>query len=133
MEYTFIEKNPIAFHHYQEMARLGKFGNFEIMVFENEGYPPHFHFYNKQTGEKGCFKLLEPKSFKHGKHQGELQEKDRKALMEFLSQPPKKQYQKAFAQGLTNYDVLCLLWDMNNDDNICSIKKEIPNYVELEE
>jgi hypothetical protein len=36
-----------------------------------------------------------------------------------------------FAEGLTNFDVLCLLWDMNNDDEISLNDIKMPNYLDM--
>lgn len=111
------------------MAKLGTVNGYEIMVFESEGNVPHFHFRNLQTDEKGCIKLLSNEYFKHGEYTAEMNRKDRKLLVEFLHEDPKPQYKKMFAEGLNNYDILCLLWDMNNDDDLCEKGSlDIPDY-----
>ena len=116
-------------HKLEEMANLGKFQNIKIMVYEGEGTVPHFHFENLQDGRKGCIKLLINEYFKHGEYKDELNSRERKWLVEFLNSEPKEQYRRMFKEGLTNYDVLCLLWDMNNDDDEISLDNlEMPNY-----
>lgn len=115
-------------HRIEEMAKLGTFKGFEIMVFEGEGSIPHFHFRNFQDGRKGCIKLLTNEYFKHGEYQDELNVKERKELVNFLQSEPKEQYKRMFKEGFNNYDILCLLWDMNNDTDICSTNIIMPNY-----
>lgn len=118
-------------HRIEEMAKLETFKGFEIMVFEGEDSIPHFHFRNFQDGRKGCIKLLTNEYFFHGQYTDTLNSKERKLLVKFLKSEPKKQYQKMFAEGLTNFDVLCLLWDMNNDDEISLNDVKMPNYLDM--
>lgn len=118
-------------HRLEEMALLGNFDDYEVMVYEGEGTIPHFHFRNLQNGKQGCIKLLTNEYFFHGQYTDTLNSKERKLLVNFLKSEPKKQYQKIFAEGLTNFDVLCLLWDMNNDDEISLNDVKMPNYLDM--
>ena len=38
-------------HRLEEMARLGNFDDYEVMVYEGEGTIPHFYFRNLQNGK----------------------------------------------------------------------------------
>lgn len=114
--------------HFQEMARIGKVGDFIISVFSDEGPIPHFHFMNTQTGQQGCLMIQTNEYFKHGKYQAELNSGERKQMQSFLESITAEQIYK---EGTTNFMVICHEWNKNNPSNTIDINTPIPNYREL--
>ena len=112
----------------QEMARIGNVGNFQISVFGGERNIPHFHFFNTQTKEKGCIKILTCEYFKHGKYTAELNSGERKDLQNFLS---KSTDDEIYKEGTTNFKVICHEWNKNNPENKIDINTKQPDYKQL--
>lgn len=114
--------------HLYEMSRIGNIDNFQISVFGDEGKIPHFHFFNTQTKEKGCIKILTCEYFKHGIYQAELKSLERKHLQNFLS---KETTDEIYKEGTTNFKVICHEWNKNNPENIIDINTIQPDYRNL--
>lgn len=113
-----------------EMAAVGEFSSYKITVFENEGNVPHFHVYDKQTKRLICLKIGKPEYFKHGKYQNELDRDERKLLQKWLSLP-NEEFWEDNHQVITNYEVICILWNMNNRGNRVDVKQSIPDYIHM--
>ena len=86
-------------HRLEEMARLGNFDDYEIMVYEGEGTIPHFHFRNLQNGKQGCIKLLTNEYFFHGQYTDTLNSEEQKKRIEESEEyfkTDRKQLEKRF-------------------------------------
>lgn len=110
-----------------EMAAVGEFSSYKIAVFENEGNIPHFHVYDKQTKRHVCIKILSPGYFHHGKYQDELDRSETKLLYRWLRLPNESLFKRR-KEVITNYEVICDLWEMNNPNHPLPSKIEMPNY-----
>lgn len=112
-------------HHFQEMAKVGSFNNFIVAVYEGEGPIPHFHFTDATSKRAGCLKILTNEYFAHGKYKATLNAKERKDLVAFLQ---KERKSKRFTKGTTNFDLICELWNMNNEQYELPEDVEMPDY-----
>ena len=113
-----------------EMASVGEFQSYKIAVFENEGNVPHFHIYDKQSKRKICLKIESPEYFKHGKYQNELMRDERKDLQKWLSLPNESIWEDE-RRVVSNYKVICLLWNMNNKQHKVDINQSISDYIHM--
>ena len=99
----------------------------KIEVFPNEGqYLPHFHF-TKISDKRisGCILIYDNKFFLHGNHTAKLNTSQCKDLNAWLSKiTDKSPYKEA---KLTNWQVICALWDKNNGKYMTNINDQ-PNY-----
>ena len=114
--------------HLNEMATVGTYYDCKICVYEGEGTIPHFHFYFTQSGNKGCICILDNSYFDHGIYNGRLNHSERKELISFLQSKPIGKFARVYGDNATNYDIICALWDANNNDNICDNTFEMPDY-----
>lgn len=116
-------------HTLLEMARVGKIGSIEIMIYEGEGPVPHFHFYDRQTERKGCIRLDVPEYFQHGIYKDKLTRAERKNLNEWV-----RSFHSPFKPlgiNLTVYQYMLILWDDNNPNYPIKGDPEIPDYLSL--
>ena len=115
-----------------EMARVGFFDDYEVYVHTNDpGHIPHFHLRDSATQGKifeTCIELKRNKYFHHGYHQGVLNSKERKVLAKFMESVNEH-------IGKTNYEVTCILWNMNNSDYNIDLHEvtTIPDYTNIED
>jgi len=114
-----------------EMARVGfTDDDYEIYVNTNDsGKIPHFHYRDSTDWNSfhTCIKMRSSEYFHHGNKQNILNNKQRKILVEFLSSVT---VIKNF-NGLTNWQVMLSLWNMNNSDVTIDENFEMPNYLLL--
>lgn len=117
-------------HNLLEMARLGHFDNIDIMVFENEGPIPHCHFKdNQKDSPGGCIRLDKPEYFEHGAYIDKFNSKERKEFINFMNSPVRTKYK--FLPYTTNYQALCVLWNMNNEQYEIKDDIKMPDYSKL--
>ena len=91
-------------HRLEEMALLGNFDDYEVMVYEGEGTIPHFHFRNLQNGKQGCIKLLTNEYFFHGQYTDTLNSKERKLLVNYLLPKGSRLRASSTQVGSLNYE-----------------------------
>lgn len=120
-----------------EMARVGKIGEFEIQVWNREGGEvPHVHIYNdeprgKNTGLDACVQLEKSMYFPHGKHTGTMNASQRKEFNEFMHRPHRT------GKFASNYEYAVFLWNDNNSSHEIELKLDangeviIPDYSEI--
>lgn len=107
----------------EEMARVGYANDLEILVWTNDGGNiPHFHIRSKD-GFQTCIRLDKADYFHHTGKEGRLNSKQLKALVDFLNQRQRK--------GLTNWELILLMWNLNNSNVVVDEDQEMPNYIEL--
>lgn len=111
-------------HDLDEMAQIGRVGNYTIWIYSGEDPTAHFHFIERQTRAEGCVCLLENRYFSHGRKQAELNAKERKLLIKFLCRPLTQ------AKG-TVYNYLCETWNMNNPVHPLPPRAKMPDYTEI--
>lgn len=110
-----------------EMARVGYIDNLEIYIrTDDAGMIPHFHICD--TATKGqyfhtCVKLNKPEYFHHTGKTDVLNTKQRKELVKFLTTKTDR--------GLTNWEVILDLWNMNNSKVTVPYDLKMPNYADL--
>lgn len=115
----------------KEMARVGKFEDFEILVWTNDsGNIPHFHVVDSNT--KGdlfhtCVKITCAEYFHHTGKEDTFNSGDKKDLVTFLS---KMSSSPRFSK-FTNWEVLLTLWNMNNSKIEVDENQPMPNYLAL--
>lgn len=110
-----------------EIAEVGGFNNFIIIVYGSEGPIPHFHFESLDGELDGCIRLDKPEYFVHGKHNSRLKRKDGDRLIEWLKSP-----HKSFGiYGLSNWQVICIYWNDNNIDYPFNTGAKMPDYTQL--
>lgn len=109
------------------MSRIGFIGQHEIYIeTDDEIQIPHFHIRDKDDWDKfhTCVKIETAEYFKHGSKDGELNNKECKALDKFMRQPYKN-------RGITNWQHICDSWDDNNSDVIIPDHTVQPDYTQL--
>ena len=111
-----------------EMAEIGRFDGFKIMVYGSEGPVPHFHVENKEEGVSCCVRIDCAEYFQHGKHKDTLERKNVKKLSTFLSSP-----HKFFGKhGYNNWQIICVYWNDNNPEYTLDIEStRMPEYSNL--
>ena len=112
-----------------EMAEIGRFNGYRIMIYGNEGPVPHFHVEHKEKGINSCIRIDKAEYFSHGKHKDKLSRDTIKELYNFLKQP-----HKTFGKhGYNNWQIICIYWDDNNIeftlDDISSMS--MPDYTKI--
>ena len=121
-EYDYTIKYDEDGHPLTEMANIGKFGNYKVIVNGDEGPNPHFHF--KYSMKHGCIMITEPEYFNHGSKQATLNSKEKRELDSFL--------RKISKDGiLTNWQRARNAWNDNNPRWEISNDIEMPDYNEL--
>ena len=93
---------------------------------DDAGKIPHFHICDATTkGQKfhTCVKLNAPEYFHHTGKEDVLNSKQRKELVKFLAQKNKR--------GLTNWEMMLILWNMNNSDVYIDDTAPMPDYLLL--
>ena len=109
-----------------EMALVGVVDNtIYIKVYGGEGPVSHFHFYETQSGRKGCIKILEASYFAHGNNLDDLKRDEKLELVDWLNE-----WNDDFDK--TNWEAICRLWNMNNPlYKLKDVNPPIPNYMRL--
>mgnify|MGYP006895545450 CR=1 FL=1 len=93
-----------------EMAEIGRFDNYKIMIYGAEGPVPHFHIDNDEKNTHCCIKILEDDYFQHGIYKDKLCKSEVKRLKTFLIKP-----HKFFGRnGYNNWQIICIYWNDNN-------------------
>ena len=119
-----------------EMASLGIIGGMQIFVRTNDaGKIPHFHIWDansrgtdKKKGFHTCIRIDKCEYFLHeGKMDAIDDKKARELLVNFLNS---KSSSKRF-KDFTNWQVLVVLWNMNNSDVEVDEDIEMPDYTQL--
>lgn len=119
-----------------EMARVGIMANiYDVVVYTDDmGNIPHLHILDSATrGEDFdcCVRLGENRYFKHGRHQDELNVKQRKLFNEFMNQPCKSPKYR------NNYEFAVEMWNVNNSNSYVQIVEDengdiiVPDYNEI--
>lgn len=95
-----------------EMAEIGRFDGYKIVLYGSEGPVPHFHIDNNEKNVHSCIKILEDDYFSHGKYCDKLSKPIVKKLKQFLVSP-----HKFFGKnGYNNWQIICVYWNDNNPD-----------------
>lgn len=95
-----------------EMAEIGRFDGYKILIYGAEGPVAHFHVDNNEKNIHACVKILEDGYFQHGKYKDVLPTSVVKKLKLFLASP-----HKFFGKdGYTNWQIICIYWNDNNPD-----------------
>ena len=55
-----------------EMAEIGRFDGYKIMIYGNEGPIPHFHVEHKEKNLSVCVRIDKAEYFSHGRHKYKL-------------------------------------------------------------
>ena len=115
-----------------EMAKIGKFDNIEIIVYGNEGPNPHFHFKDiaSKHYREGCVRIDIAEYFDHGKYKARFTKDEKEELVRFLNSTTTKR-SRFWNPSATNYDVIIALWNMSNELYEIDEDIEMPNYEEL--
>ena len=114
-------------HFVRDLAEIGTAAGLYIRVFTNEvKCPPHFHYTSIDGSIDGCIRLDRVEYFSHGTQIVELDRPRIRQLIAFL-----KAKSKAFKYGLTNWELLCGIWD-SGDSTIKVDKIGMPDYTILE-
>lgn len=116
-----------SIHRIDEMARVGEFDGCEISVFTNEGHVPHFHFYDKQTGRRGCIRIDKADYFFHGKYKDTLDRDERYDLQRWL----KSTYTGSKHFNGTVFEFIVALWNINNDMFKIDEDTPMPDYTNI--
>lgn len=107
-----------------EMAEVGRFDRYKISIYGGEGPVPHFHFDCEADNIHGCIRLDKPEYFQHGRYKDKLAASERKRMIKWLISP-----HKSFGKyGATNWDVICIYWNDNNQDHLTRPDLPIPDY-----
>ena len=105
-----------------------KLGKCDIIVRGNEGPIPHFHIASKDDSFHCCVCITQPRYFKHGNKNGELNRKQRIALNNFLHK--KDEYS---VLNISIWDNIVNDWNRNNPSHRIakSLQKEQPDYTTM--
>ena len=111
--------------HLYEMGQVGRFSSITLIVHNDEGQIPHFHFIKKQAKKgqpkEGCICLETAEYFIHPGKTATLRGKERDLLIEFL------QSAVPFSKK-TYYEQLCDAWnDLNRDNKDAKLIEHIPD------
>jgi len=114
-------------YHLDEMARIGKLGNYDVVVYTDDaGMIPHFHILSKDKIFDCCIKIETAEYFHHNRHNDVLNSKERKDLMALLQSKSKR-------FNMTNWEYLLKLWNDNNSDVEVSEDLPLPDYRTMKE
>lgn len=105
-----------------EMATIGKFGQYNVVVHSNEGNIPRFHVVSS-NGFKSCIRVDSAEYFSHGCHNDVLRLGERKALVKLLQAERRK--------GMTNWEVLLMMWNNQNPENQVDENQQMPDYIHM--
>lgn len=116
------------------MARVGYIKNiYEIYVNTNDdGIIPHFHLRDKNDWSRfhTCIRIDSAEYFLHGNKDDKLNSSLKKALQNFMvSRITNLKYSDRFEN---NWELVCFLWDMNNERNPVPEDISQPDYSELD-
>lgn len=119
-------------HEIYGMSRVGYIGELEVYVnTDDAGNLPHFHLRDSSDWDRfhTCILIERAEYFLHQGKEDILNSKQRKELQEFMESPVLlKKYKHMVA---TNWDLICLLWDLNNSHVTISEDAIMPNYLML--
>lgn len=100
-----------------EMAEIGRFDGYKILIFGSEGPIPHFHIENKEKNIHSCVKILEDGYFCHGIYSDKLSKTIVKKLKQFLISP-----HRIFGKnGYNNWQIISIYWNDNNPDYLIDL------------
>lgn len=105
-----------------EMGQVGRFSSIVLIVRNDEGQIPHFHFIKKQAkkNKEGCVCLETAEYFIHPGKTATLSGSERDLLIEFL------QSTEPFSKK-TYYEKLCDKWnELNRDNKDAKLIENIP-------
>lgn len=113
-----------------EIAEIGDLDKeYEVWVRTNDpGNKPHFHIWDANSHGKKfhtCVEILRPKYFHHTGKEGVLNSSERKELIRFLQAPSEDKPER------TNWQMLLLMWNMNNSQMKVSRDLEMPDYRDM--
>lgn len=110
-----------------EMARIGYIDNLEIYIrTDDAGMIPHFHICDTATEGRDfhtCVRLDKPEYFHHTSKTDVLNSKQRKELVKFLQLKNKR--------GISNWETVIDLWNMNNSNLSIEEDTPMPNYLNM--
>ena len=111
-----------------EMARIGHVGDYDIIIWPNEGgYTPHFHLVDSNSRGQNfhtCIRLDEPSYFHHTCKEDVLNSKQKKMLVNFL--------QSIDEYSDTSYwKTILIEWNRNSSNKKLDINSEMPDYTKL--
>lgn len=110
-----------------EMAEIGRFNGYRILVYGNEGPIPHFHIDNNEKNIHACLKILEDNYFYHGNYKDKIPSNMKEDIRDFLKSP-----HKFFgAYGFNNWQIICVYWNDSNPTHAIKEKVEtlmMPKY-----
>lgn len=111
-----------------EMAEIGRFDGYKILIFGSEGPISHFHVENKEKNIHSCVKILEDGYFCHGIYSDKLSRTAVKKLKQFLISP-----HRVFGKnGYNNWQIISIYWNDNNPDYLIDLEVSImPKYNNL--
>ncbi len=108
-----------------QMPEVFSSESLELWVYGKEGSVPHFHFKNDAIKVEGCIKFLSPEYFPHANKTDTLSSRQRKALVEYLSQ------KSTDVPTLTNFQFMVILWNTNNRRYSIPADTQMPDYAKL--
>jgi len=111
-----------------EMTQIDILLDFAVCVYGSEGPVAHFHVLkgnSKYPDWETCIEIRHPKYFHHFGKESILNSKQKKDLMTFLSAPHK------YFSTKSNWQVLVIVWSMNNTEHQISPIPEMPDYMLL--
>lgn len=117
----------------EAMARIGFTSDrYEIYVNTNDGGKiPHFHYRDANDWNKfhTCIRIDRPEYFHHDGKSDVLNSKQKRALQKFMkSKVSLNRYKDKFSN---NWELICLMWDINNSDIQIDDIIQQPNYIKL--
>ena len=114
------------------MARVGYSGDLEVYVNTNDSSKiPHFHIRNPNNWQAfhSCILIESAQYFNHGNKVSVLNAQQRKELQHFMESPVA--LKKYVSLNLNNWQLICLLWDLNNSDVEIAEDITMPDYLML--
>ena len=110
-------------HSIYAMSRVGYTSdNIEIRIYTDDpGKVPHFHFRSDKLD--GCIRIDRSEYFPHGHHTSRLNSQQVRSLVSFLRSNSKKR------PAMTNWQVVLMLWDINNSDIELGEDYPMPDYL----
>lgn len=114
----------------EEMARIGYTDDsYEVYVnTDDPGNIAHFHYRKGKQNDytfHTCIKIESAEYFHHTGKEDILNKQQRKQLVQFLKEKPKK------ANYKTNWEFLISMWNVNNSDVEIEADLEMPDYENL--
>lgn len=111
-----------------EMIEAGRFENYRVCVYANEGPVPHFHFYqNSEDTQGGCIRLDRAEFFPHGSHQATVGGRVKKQICDWMKSP----HRQLGKYGLNNWQAMCIYWGDSNPNYPLPENLEMPDYSKI--